>query len=92
MSADISVVLELYVQGQSSNSNAALALVQRICEAEFPNDYSLEVIDINHHSKRAVDSGILATPALVRIKPEPVLRTIGLFDNSRVRRGLGLHE
>lgn len=92
MNANASVILELYVQGQSSNSNSALALVQGICESEFPNDYYLEVIDINHHSKRAIDSGVLATPALVRLKPEPVLRTIGLLDNSRVRRGLGLDE
>ena len=92
MAAEDQVVLELFVQGQSAQSNAALELVHRICEAELGDRYCLEVIDIHHHPERAVQVGVIATPALVRRQPEPVLRTIGRFDDARVRQGLGLDE
>lgn len=84
------VVLELFVQGQSARSNTALDLVRRICEAEFRNQYTLEVIDIHHHPERALKAGVIATPALVRRCPEPVVRVVGHFNNERVRQGLGL--
>ena len=86
------VVLELFVQGQSARSNTALDLVRRICEAEFSNHYTLEVIDIHHHPERALQAGVIATPALVRRCPEPVLRVVGHFNNKRVRQGLGLDD
>lgn len=85
-------VLELFVQGQSPRSNTAVDLVRRICEAELSNHYTLEVIDIHHHPERALQAGVIATPALVRQSPEPVLRVVGHFNNERVRQGLGLNN
>lgn len=86
------VVLELFVQGQSPRSNTALDLVRRICEAELSNHYTLEVIDIHHHPERALQAGVIATPALVRRRPEPVIRVVGQFNHERVRQGLGLDD
>lgn len=90
MSTTEDVVLELFVQGQSAYSNAALEMVRRICEAELRTHYRLEVIDIHQQPGRVREAGIIATPALVRRRPEPVLRTIGRFTEERVREGLGL--
>src|SRR5690606_42022334 len=83
------VVLELFVQGQSARSNTALDLVRRICEAELSNQYTLEVIDIHHHPERALQAGVIATPATVRRRPDTVLRVVGLFINVCVRRACG---
>lgn len=86
------MVLELFVKGQSARSNAALELVRRVCEKELHCPYRLDVIDINQDPQRLGVAGIIATPALVRHQPKPVLRTVGRLDEQRVRQGLGLDE
>ena len=86
------VVIELFVQGQSPQSNVALEHVRRVCDTELDGQYSLEVIDINQHTNRAIQAGVIATPTLVRRRPEPILRTTGRLNNERVRQGLGLDE
>lgn len=91
MAAGAEVLLELFVQGQSARSTAALELVRSICDAELENNYKLEVIDIYQHSDRALKNGVIATPALVRVSPEPVLRTVGKLSAERVREGIGLN-
>lgn len=84
------VMLELFVQGQSAQSNAALEVVRRICDQELRCPYRLEVIDIHQQPERVQKAGIMATPALVRRRPEPVLTTVGRLNEERVRTGLGL--
>lgn len=87
----VHVVLELFVQGQSARSNAAVAVVQGVCEARFPGRYRLDVIDIQQHPERTRRAGIAVAPALVRLAPQPVLRTVGRLTEERVLRGLGLN-
>lgn len=90
MTATEGVVLELYVKGQSARSNAALEVVRRVCEKELQRAYRLDVVDINQQPERVLNAGIIATPTLVRCKPGPVLHTVGLLSEERVRQGLGL--
>lgn len=92
MSKSHQTVLELFVQGQSPRSSAAVEVVRRICDEVLPQGYQLEVIDIHQQPDRTEEAGIIATPALVRRCPEPVLRTVGRLTEERVRRGLGVHE
>ncbi|MEX1033078.1 MAG: ATPase domain-containing protein [Cellvibrionaceae bacterium] len=40
---------------------------------------------------KILEAGIIATPALVRRSPAPVLRTVGRLTEERIRRGLGLN-
>jgi circadian clock protein KaiB len=87
---DIAIVLELYVQGQSAQSNAALDVVTRLCEAHLPGQYHLEVIDIRQQPERTRTARIAAAPALVRRRPEPVVRWVGRLSEARVRQALGL--
>ncbi|MCW8195570.1 circadian clock protein KaiB [Proteobacteria bacterium 005FR1] len=84
------MLVELFVQGQSAYSAAALERVRRICETELRRAYRLEVIDVHQNPERATLAGVIATPALVRSSPGPVLRTIGRLSDERVREGLGL--
>lgn len=85
-------VLELFVQGQSVQSNAALELVRSVCEARLAGRYSLEVIDIQQQPERTRDADIVAAPALLRRWPEPMLWTVGRFSEARVLQGLGLAD
>jgi circadian clock protein KaiB len=84
------IAIELYVQGQSAQSNAALAVVTRVCEAHLSGRYRLEVIDINQFPERTRAAGIAAAPALVRRRPEPIVRRVGRLSEARVRAALGL--
>ena len=84
------MLIELFVQGQSARSSAALEVVRRVCEERLRGRYQLDVIDIQQQPDRISDAGIIAAPALVRRRPEPVLRTIGHLTEARVLNGLGL--
>ena len=84
--------VELFVQGQSVQSNAALEMVLRVCEARLQGRYRLEVIDVQQQPQRIDHARVLAAPALIRRLPEPVLTTVGNFTEARVLQGLGLAE
>ncbi|MGQ9424810.1 circadian clock KaiB family protein [Gilvimarinus sp. F26214L] len=91
MSRRDELILELFVQGQSARSSAAVEAVRRICEKEL-GSYQLEVIDIHQHPERVQQAGIIATPALVRCSPKPILHTVGRLTDERIREGLGIDD
>jgi circadian clock protein KaiB len=82
------VSLELYVQGQSAQSAAALEVVTRVCEAHLPGQYRLDVIDIFQDPERTRAAGITVAPALVRLWPEPMVRWFGRLSAGQVRDAL----
>ena len=84
------LVLELFVQGQSARSDAAVALVHRVCETRLPAGCRLEVIDIHQQPERTRAAAIMATPALIRRSPEPVLRLTGRITEERILETLGI--
>ncbi len=90
MPDNVHVVLELFVQGQSAQSNAALEMVNRICETHLQGRYRLDVIDIQQQPERTREARVLAAPALIRIQPEPVVRLVGHISEMRVMQALGL--
>jgi len=74
----------LYVAGSSPNSRQALLNLKRFGEARLESDYSLEVIDILQEGRRAWEEGVLVTPALYVLKPEPELRIVGNLSDEAV--------
>ncbi len=84
------IVLELFVRGQSARSGAAVALVHRLCEAHLASRYRLEVVDVRQQPERTRAASIMATPALIRRSPEPVLRLTGQLTEARILEGLGI--
>ncbi len=68
---DRTLVLRLYVVRGAQNSNRALANLMAILQEHFPDRYALEVVDILQDPKRAIADGILVTPTLVKLSPEP---------------------
>ncbi len=90
METDGTVVLELFVQGQSARSSAALDVVRKVCDAHLASRYRLEVIDVQQQPERTRGASIVAAPALIRRSPEPVLRITGLLTEERILTTLGL--
>ena len=85
-------VLRLYVVGGTQLADRAVGTLRRLQEEHLP-DASLEIVDLNEQPEVAEQAGILATPLLVRLSPEPVRRIVGdLSDVDRVRWSLGLGD
>jgi circadian clock protein KaiB len=85
--------LRLYVTGRTAQSQRAIDNLNRICEADLPGQFQLEVIDVLEHPDLAEHAKILATPTLVKQLPEPVRKIIGdLSDRVKVLVGLDVER
>ena len=72
-----STVLRLYVAGDAPNSTLARENLARLLERVDPADYRLEVIDCLRDPLRAIADGVLVTPTLLRVQPEPPRTVVG---------------
>lgn len=81
--------LRLYVAGNAPNSLSAVANAKSICEEHFALRHELEIVDLLAEPQRALADGIIVTPTLLKLSPEPVQRLIGnLSDTKRVLQSL----
>jgi len=71
------MVLRLYVAGDAPNSTRARANLRRLLNDVDPARYQLEVIDCLAEPLRALGDGVLVTPTLVRVQPEPPQTVVG---------------
>ena len=76
-SAQGPMVLRLYVAGDAPNSARARANLRRLLTDVDPSRYRIEVIDCLEQPMRALNDGVLVTPTLVRIEPEPQQVVVG---------------
>ena len=85
------LVMRLYVAGDGPNSIAARKNLQRLLEPYDPSTHTLEIVDCLQEPLRTLREGVLVTPTLVRLQPEPSQTIIGsLSDAGRVLEALGL--
>jgi circadian clock protein KaiB len=83
--------LRLYVAGTTPRSLRAVQNIKRICDAELPNQYHLEVVDVYKQPGRLAQDQVVAIPTLIKFAPGEVKRLIGdLSQETQVRNGLGL--
>jgi len=81
----------LYVAGEAPNSALALSNLKSILEGAAADAYELEVVDCLREPMRALNDGVIVTPTLKKIAPEPTQTIVGaLTDAARVRSVLGL--
>jgi len=86
-------VFRLYLADGAPNSVRALANLYAICRRHFPDSHHIEIIDVLKDPLRALEEGILVTPTVVKVSPEPELQIIGnLSDEDEVLRALGLPQ
>ena len=73
--------LRLYIAGRSPKSILALSNLARICQKYPAHTYRLEVVDLLKTPDSARANQIVATPTLVRLRPEPERRLVGDLSN-----------
>jgi circadian clock protein KaiB len=71
------LMMTLYVAGSALNSLRARANLEALCEAHFPENFQIEIVDIFEDALRALKDKVLVTPTLVKTAPAPVIRIIG---------------
>ena len=85
--------LRLYVAGDAPNSSLARSNLEHILGVPSDDTYELEVVDCLREPMRALNDGVIVTPTLKKIAPEPAQTIVGaLTDVSRVRAALGLRD
>ncbi len=85
------IALKLYITGQTPRSEQAIYNLNRLCEARWPDEYDLDIIDVLEQPHLAEKDGIVATPTLIKTTPPPIRRIIGdLSETQKVLNGLGL--
>lgn len=85
------VVLRLYVAGGAPNSMQAIANLEAICDEYLKDGHKLEVVDVLENPRRAMSEGVLVTPSLTKLSPQPVAQVVGnLSDKMQVLIALGL--
>jgi circadian clock protein KaiB len=78
-------VLRLFVTGTTTRSLRAIANVRRVCDEHLAGRFDLEVVDVYADPDATREHQIVATPTLVKVRPEPVRRLIGdLSDPARL--------
>jgi len=73
----------LYVAGDAANSLQAITNLRALCREHLAERHEIEIIDVFREPKRAMAEGVLLTPMLVRVCPEPPLKIIGDLSESR---------
>ncbi len=82
--------LRLYVAGNAPNSLLAVANCRAICVEHFRH-FDLEIVDSFEHPARALADGVIVTPTLIKLAPDPQQRLIGnLSDTQQVLMSLGV--
>ncbi len=85
------VVLRLYVAGGAPNSLQAIANLESICAEYLTGGHMLEIVDVIEEPHRAMADGVLVTPSLSKLAPQPMAQVVGnLSDRARVLVALGL--
>jgi circadian clock protein KaiB len=83
----------LFVAGGTELATRALANFDRLVRERLGERCQLTVIDILKEPRRAREHRVLATPLLVRERPNPVLRILGdLSQEAKILAQLGLVE
>lgn len=87
------LTLRLYVAGDAPNSQLARQNLRTLLSAMPAAAIAIEIIDCLREPHRALRDGVLVTPTLLRLTPEPRRTIIGtLSDAARVVSALGLAE
>ena len=81
----------LYTAGALPNSVQAVANLKAMCLANFPDYHRIEIVDLLQDPQRGLadGNGIVVTPTLVKLTPEPKQTIFGnLSDIPQVLRAI----
>ena len=82
--------LYLYTIGMDLSTDAPLVRqLREVLDGVLSGDYSLDVVDVAKDPESAANEGVLFTPTLLRVHPEPKKRVIGNFqDKERMMQAI----
>ena len=81
----------LYVAGDGPNSAQAITNLDAMCREHLPGQYEIELVDVTLDQARALADGVMLTPLLIKLSPQPIRRVVGTLDNvPAVLNSLGL--
>ena len=87
------MVLKLYIAGDTLKSRITIANLKDICENDLKGHCRVEVIDLTDHPEMAVENNISALPTLTKELPLPVRTLIGdLASRERVLVALDINK
>lgn len=75
-------LLRLYMAGNGTNSQKALANLRSLCEEHLNGRCKIETVDVVKDFNAAVRDNILVTPALILVSPRPRVMILGNLSNS----------
>ncbi len=79
------LVFRLYITEHAPSSTRALENFRTVCQQYFDDNYELEIVNTTVNPVRAVRDGILVTPTLVKVSPEPAWSIVGdLSEDARI--------
>ena len=83
--------LKLYIVGKTPKSTKIVNDLKQLLEDALKDRYSLQIIDVIEDPELAERGGILATPTLEKVSPEPARKVVGdLSDKETVLAALSL--
>jgi circadian clock protein KaiB len=81
----------LFIAGEAANSSLALTNLRALCQANLPDRYDIEVVDVFREPRRALAEGVFLTPTVITLAPPPLRRIVGTLTNADlVLNALGL--
>ena len=83
--------LTLFVAGRNFETQKIFYQLKRICDDYLNDRFQINVVDVLEKPEEADNFDIIATPTLIRLKPQPVRRILGdLSLTEKVLSGLGI--
>ena len=77
------MLLRLYVVAGAPNSIAARANLAAVLAPVGAEHYALEIVDCITDPHRALKEGVLVTPTLVKLAPEPTQTIVGSLSDRK---------
>jgi circadian clock protein KaiB len=77
------LLLRLYVVSGAPNSITARANLFDVLSELEPDTYAVEIIDCIADPRRALADGIIVTPTLMKVAPEPKRTVVGTLNDRR---------
>jgi len=83
--------MRLFLAGDEPNSRLARQNLDQFCETYLKDRYEVEVVDVFHDFRLAIEFRVLVTPALMLVEPKGEQMLFGnLSDTGKLLEALGI--
>jgi circadian clock protein KaiB len=72
---------EIFISGKTEKNLALIASVTEVLTDIFKDRYDLEIFNVVDDHIEAINRGVVVTPTLIKVFPEPEFRVMGALNN-----------